>query len=709
LGFRSYWGEYYDRDLNLLLPEAPGTRYAVLPRSGWDGAGNPVYRWKDLRLLFDDFQLAAEGEVEQGFGAVAVGDDGSCYRTECYGPPLPGGVDHAADHSFAKLARFRPDGKGGFVPAWRVGRKARGIATSGEMYVPSQVSEPIHGIVGVHDLNGTFHLFTTDGLYLDTILSDIYSHGPPQTAYDLDGEMFGGRMFYNKGDGQAYLLQGHKAITVFRIENLTSDGVVRPIANTSGPMALAAAQIAPASAAALQRRGARRLIEVMPAGGAPPALDGAPSGWSQARPATFSPGEGRSVEARVLYDRGHLYVRCEVRTGGPPNTTTAGNLLRCFTHDAGADVVSLYVQGDCLSNPTRTTPAWGDVRFLLAPISQPGGKPKAAVVALYGVYPGGRAPVTYSSPVGKVTFEEVRVLGDARSGCRVHPDARGFTIAAAIPLAAIPALEPRAGLVTGIDFDAVFAGKVRSWWSNTPANPTASLMSDEFSEARVYPEIWGQAQFGDPSRLTLTQWSVVGPFGGAELVRDGANPQYVLEKLAAMQYPPEQRIDLKAKYQGDLTRTWRGEPREIAWQQVEADAGGWVRFDRVLALSGDDSRGTAFAVAWVYAPTAAKVKLDVEAAGICYAQQLWLNGRPLKREPATERGPRQFRITSGQDVELSAGWNRFVLRADSWAHTWLFEQHGGWAFRLTLHGPERDLWRFRVASTDPCETRSAPL
>ncbi len=140
MAFRSYWGEYYDQDLNLLLPEAStptATRYAVIPRTGWDARGNPILSWANLKILFNDPALAAEGQREPGFGAVAPGPDGSYYRTEFYGPPCPGGIDHGADYSFAKVLRLRPDGQGGYRLAWRVGQHARGIAQPGEMYVPS--------------------------------------------------------------------------------------------------------------------------------------------------------------------------------------------------------------------------------------------------------------------------------------------------------------------------------------------------------------------------------------------------------------------------------------------------------------------------------------------------------------------------------------------------------------------------------------------
>ncbi len=471
--FASYSGEYYDQDLNLLLPESytpNATRCAMVPRKGWDDRGNPILSWADLKVLFTDPALVAEGQGESGFGAVASGPDGSYYRSEFYGPPCPAvvlprgaaaGPDHGTDYSFAKVLRLRPDGQDGFRLAWRVGQHARGLAQPGEMYAPSQMSEPINGIIGVHDVNGTFHLFTTDGLYLDTLTNDSYAHGFPCTAYDLDGEMFGGRMFLNQQDGQAYLLQGHKAVSIFRIENLTKPGVVRELRAPARAFNLTASEIAPATEWALARRGQRPLLPIATTRGGTPALDGSLDGWSQASEAKFGLDEDHRVEARILYDQENLYLRYHVRTAGPPTPTAPGNLARCFTHEAKSDVVGLYLQGDAGADPVRTTAALGDVRFLLALVPGEGGALRPQVVAMYRVYPGGKNPVTYSSPAGKVRFDEVRVLTDARAGYALDEDGNGMVLAAVIPIQAVPRLAPRGDLVTGMDFEATFASGAR--------------------------------------------------------------------------------------------------------------------------------------------------------------------------------------------------------------------------------------------------------
>jgi len=567
--------------------------------------------------------------------------------------------------------------------------------------VPSQVSEPINGIVGVHDLNGTFHLFTTEGLYLDTITNDRFTHSGPRTAYDLDGEMFGGRMFLNVQDGEAYLLQGHKAVSIFRIENLTTPGIVKPIPGPAEPFTLLAAQIAPAAEWALARQGQRPLLEVAPASGGAPALDGSLGGWAQASEAEFGLDADHQVQVRVMYDLQNLYLRGHLRTAGPPRPTTFGNLARCFTHEAQTDVLGFYIQGDANADPERTLPALGDVRFLLTLVSQEEGEVQPAVVGMYGIYPGGTNPITYTSPIGQAKFAEVRVLSEAQSGYALDEDGNGFTIATAIPLQAIPRLTPRAGLVTGLNFDAVFSSGLRAWWSNTGADPGASLMSDEYSEARLYPQIWGQAQFGDPSRFTLTQWSVIGPFGSAEMAKQGDSHTYVMANLAAQSYPPEEIVDLEATYEGDLTRDWRGEVKKLLWQQVEAGPGGWVRFDQAFRISGDDSRGVAFAAAWVYSPRPVTATLEVEGHGIVWGHRLWLNGEELVRELRPGAGPYGFHVVPEQEVQLGHGWNQFLVRGDSWAHTWRFEERGGWGFRLILSGREEEVWGLKSRPTPP--------
>ncbi len=224
-------------------------------------------------------------------------------------------------------------------------------------------------------------------------------------------------------------------------------------------------------------------------------------------------------------------------------------------------------------------------------------------------------------------------------------------------------------------------------------------MSDEFSEAGIYPQDWGQAQFADPSRFTLTRWSVIGLFGHPDLAHTGLLP--FMQLLAAQSYPPEQGVDLEATYDGDVTRGWQGQTHQVAWKQAEADPGGWLRFDRAFQITGDNSRGTAYAGAWVYSPTAVRVKLNVEPHGIVWAFRLWLNEKELERVPVPDRGAQQFRIKPDQEIALSAGWNRLLLRCDGWAHNWQFENIGGWAFRFALSGRERDLWGLRAEPTPP--------
>jgi len=68
---------------------------------------------------------------------------------------------------------------------------------------------------------------------------------------------------------------------------------------------------------------------------------------------------------------------------------------------------------------------------------------------------------------------------------------------------------------------------------------------------------------------------------------------------------------------------------------------------------------------------------------------------------APGRGPQQFSIKPDQEIELSAGWNRLLLHCDGWAHTWLFENMGGWSFRFTLSGEEGNIWGLRAESAGP--------
>ena len=113
---------------------------------------------------------------------------------------------------------------------WRVGRKAFRAAKAGEVYATMHISEPAYGLLGMHDGNGLYHVFTTDGLFVDTLMYDRFRFGNLTKGgiYSHSGGSYFGRHFLNKNDGQVYILMGRASNNIYRVPQW-KPGVVLPI------------------------------------------------------------------------------------------------------------------------------------------------------------------------------------------------------------------------------------------------------------------------------------------------------------------------------------------------------------------------------------------------------------------------------------------------------------------------------------------------
>ena len=117
-----------------------------------------------------------------------------------------------------------------------------------------------------------------------------------------------------------------------------------------------------------------------------------------------------------VYDRDTLYLRWKVRSDQPINIKELQPANRLFTHDRGADTVGVYLQGDPTVTGTAHDGRPGDVRFIAGLFTQDG-QTKPALLGLYPRYSGaGAMPCSYTTPVGKVSFQHVGLVTAARTG-----------------------------------------------------------------------------------------------------------------------------------------------------------------------------------------------------------------------------------------------------------------------------------------------------
>jgi hypothetical protein len=514
----NWWGHIFLDDLSLVVTEQTGwlqgRRVQRLAPSWFDEHGNPVYDGYAWETLLTDsvYEAKSEGtadalygrnEVAEGWGGwerVAGSMEDGFYVADSSGPGNPGGIDTAgATFSQFKLSRYVPAAEGGFEMLWRVGRKAWRLLEPGQVYGTHHVGEAVHGLVGTFDSNGLYHVYTDEGLYVDTLMMDAFRHGVETGGmYSHSGESWFGQHFLHPETGVVYLLLNRTALGVYEVKGW-EPGLVSPLELETTTVSLRAAHMRRANEHALDVRGGAGEARVAKIVGSHrpdgPALDGSMAGWSTAPAARFQADGSRQVEVRAMFDAEHLYLRAEVSLDQGFDPKRVDDLTALFTREAASDTVSVYLQGDRDAGPDRVAGRAGDVRFVLGVVEGDGG-PRPIVLGMYPTYFGSGEPQprTYSGPSGTASFEHVAVLDTTRAGHAIDQDGDGFVIAAAIPEADIPLLDLSTQPITQIDFEATFGGVDKIWWANALLVDNTDT-TDDAAAARLYPGAWVQGMF----------------------------------------------------------------------------------------------------------------------------------------------------------------------------------------------------------------------
>ena len=206
------------------------------PLRGGNEIGNKYWNWSDIT-----------GSMEKGIYVAGVHKpDG-----------LPGfKYDEAGNVcSEWKLTFWEPKEGGEFRIKWRVGRKAFGAAEPGQVYATMHISPPVYGLIGMQDGNGIYHLFTTDGLFVDTLMYDRFRFGNIERGgmYSHSGGSYYGRHYLNRDNGKVYIFMGRASNNIYEIPNWRT-GFVKPLALTTATINLTAEHIALPPATALRFR-----------------------------------------------------------------------------------------------------------------------------------------------------------------------------------------------------------------------------------------------------------------------------------------------------------------------------------------------------------------------------------------------------------------------------------------------------------------------
>lgn len=706
-----YHGNQWLSDLSLAAINQNGPDVWRLAPEGFDGRGNPIFR-KWTRLFADPvFQARAEGKATALFGGNELAEaytsdwamvDGSLEQG-FYVYARGGRSFSANEGAQGKLARYLPDGAGGYRLAWRTGRIAlQGTAQRGEIYGAIHVWKPINGLVSLVDQSrcGVL-LYTEDGLYVDTVFPDPRRY-PPAVAgvYPQPGEFFAGSVYSDPASGKVYFGMGKVTPMVFEARGWSlTENPVRPLETVQRQVTLAAPQIADPPEIALALRGgagAARVARFAPAlGGA--VLDGSPAGWESCEPVRFQADKDQSVEVRLLYDPENLYLRWHARTAGKVSPKPLAPFERLFAHDRGADTLSFYIQGDPAAGPGSPDGRPGDVRIVFG-LFQDGGQTRPVALGMYPAWKGAKArPATYRTPVNTVEFAHVELLEEVRTHAVVDDDGKGFVLTAAIPRTAIPGL-PAFGstMRTMVNFEATYDGHNKFWWSNADGSANRETY-DEPTEARLYPGSWAPALFQGIDRgVVVRHWQLCGPFGGPGAERfahdlngkmPGTDDDYKQAARAfceAAKYPLDDgKVDLQAAFSGPMVRGYWNDPGRVTWKKATID-------DLDTRVACGPSAQVWYGATWLYVPE--EVELDFLFQGHPQTYLRWfLNGQKVRDGEIP--GDDLVRVAA-QRLTLHKGWNQVMFRGYCVGYP---------PFRagLVLSGPPERLWKLRLSAEKP--------
>ncbi len=176
-----FLGDYYSSSL---------WRFA---RQGFDQAGNPIYDLAKVKKIWDIASYPKLGGKGWGIYGKEVDDNGNIYLSQ-----LKNAACYPDDVRLLKLdsaGRLR----------WITGRKSRGFKDKpGEFASVTCLPHVQDGILYILEYEGTLDIYTTDGLYLATLL-EAGNQGKPGPRANW-GENFSGDVVKDRNSGKVYFV-----------------------------------------------------------------------------------------------------------------------------------------------------------------------------------------------------------------------------------------------------------------------------------------------------------------------------------------------------------------------------------------------------------------------------------------------------------------------------------------------------------------------
>ncbi len=395
------------------------------------------------------------------------------YATPELAAQMHEGLGHGATFNVTKFAKFAPNGQ----LLWMAGRKATAAAKTGELYHFWNMAGLVNNnyIAGGSEW-GQIYFYTQDGFYVDALMENP-GLNPPPGPYTFGGETSGGRVQYFPDRDELWAYSSGMAYQVAGFKN----GKVEGEARTNGTVALD--RVYEAEAPVPTTPNAASPLQIV-------SLTGDAFGnadvWNAAPVATLTRDSATLATAQLAYDAQFLYAKIHVNDASPLQNV-ADTLVTAFK---GGDTAGIVL------GPTgvREQPGAGDVRLMVAQI---GGTPR--LIAMKALTKGAKRPETYITPAGgEAKFDFVGEVSGGR--VVITPDANGYTATFAVPRSFLE-FDLAAGQGLAGDIEVRLSGNgprgVQVTSRNylfTPATPQTTMTDDVPTEARLYPQGWGQVE-----------------------------------------------------------------------------------------------------------------------------------------------------------------------------------------------------------------------
>jgi hypothetical protein len=487
---KKFWnGGYLWQDANddqkVQADELTKAESGTFAPEGLNWVDDDLNLWSSWGLMHRPIRFAADGRPVYDFSrpqriASFAGKDvvaAAIRGAEDFGD-LGLSVD-PGDGSFytssnGRFARWSPNGK--LLWDYRV-VSSLGPSLTQSIPRPGQVWGAMHHLgvagdfTGLSTYFGNFHLFTRDGLYVALLFKDqrLGETGPDV----LNAETGCGQLLRTEKSGRYLLLGGD---TDGRVSEVLGLDTVRHFDGTYTLTVNAVAEVQTAQAEHARRRVQAQRLSIVRGRAALEVAAGV----------TRVVDARRGFTVRAAYDANNIYFGYEIESP----FDLVNTIPDPYVLFKGGNLLDIQLATNPEADAKRTKPAAGDVRLL---VTRQQGK-TVAVVYRPKIRGHKGEPILLKSPTGQEAFDAITVTDDVR--LEHHKTSAGFTALVTVPHSVLGWV-PRPNSTVRLDLGYLFGNAtgtqcaLRAYWSN--AGPTAAIIGDVPSEARLEPQQWGTA------------------------------------------------------------------------------------------------------------------------------------------------------------------------------------------------------------------------